>query len=774
MTIPLPFTASIFEFSPPLADWPVGLQVAVALLAIALGFAVLIALYRFEMRRIARPFAYALFALRALLVFTVLFAVLFDPQIVKLRKENVPGRVLLAVDTSESMGMIDIERGETLPRIEIANRIVQSLNAELRKKHIVEIVGFDQTLEANHTTAANGQASDFKLPLMRAGDIASDSTSRLVGVVLLSDGRHNWGSPPNAKAHELSARGVPIFPVVMAPDDPPSDVAITEAIAQASTVFQGTTVPIEVAVRATRWPKGTIRVSLELPPNEKGERPAPMIEMIQHPGDDATYRVQLRAKLDRPGPQSLTVKAESQSAPDRFPSNNKRTLRVNAVKERARILLIDGEARWEFHYLHTALGRDPNMEVRSVVFRQPRVTNASDDDVRKFGIPSQRMPTDAEALSAYDCIILGDVEPEQFGLNERERLEKYVAESGGTLVFVAGKRAMPLAFGAENDPIRRLLPIRNPTVWSEKLGFRLTPTPEGSKSWFLQIASTRGESQSLWEQFPPHYWAVTGEPKAGAEVLASADSKPILVRQSFGFGRVLYLGIDSTWRWRYKVGDRYHHRFWGQVAQWAASDRLLPTSNPAGTIRFGTREPTFKPGQPVEIVVRSSEAIPPLPVAALKGARIIQRAEKPGEAEKVVSILPLVAPEGRPHELAGTANDLAPGRYRIELEIPEWAEQLLDHSGKRLSSDFEVLPLEGEEMLELSANRALLNELAKITDGRVYEPSQIKELTELLLSQSAVVEHRTVQPLRSSWWAFTAILLLLCCEWGVRKWAGLP
>jgi len=91
-----------------------------------------------------------------------------------------------------------------------------------------------------------------------------------------------------------------------------------------------------------------------------------------------------------------------------------------------------------------------------------------------------------------------------------------------------------------------------------------------------------------------------------------------------------------------------------------------------------------------------------------------------------------------------------------------------------LSSDFEVLPLEGEEMLELSANRALLNELAKITDGRVYEPSQIKELTELLLSQSAVVEHRTVQPLRSSWWAFTAILLLLCCEWGVRKWAGLP
>lgn len=173
----------------------------------------------------------------------------------------------------------------------------------------------------------------------------------------------------------------------------------------------------------------------------------------------------------------------------------------------------------------------------------------------------------------------------------------------------------------------------------------------------------------------------------------------------------------------------------------------------------------------MEIVVRSTDAIPPLPAGALKGARIIERSS---EGEKLVTAIPLLPTEGRPLELRATANDLPPGRYRIELEIPAWAEQLLDGTGKRLGSDFEVLPFDGEETLELSSNRPFLNELAAATNGRVFEPGELKELTDILLSRSAEVEHRTVRPLRSSWWNFAGIVLLLCCEWGLRKWAGLP
>jgi hypothetical protein len=220
----------------------------------------------------------------------------------------------------------------------------------------------------------------------------------------------------------------------------------------------------------------------------------------------------------------------------------------------------------------------------------------------------------------------------------RERIEKYVAESGGTLVILAGKRSMPLSYsGQDGDPLRKLLPIKSPKVVGAEEGFILSMTQEGERAWFLAMGDSPTESKRAWDRFPPHYWAVVGVPKDGAEVLASVPGNPkengAIVRQNYGFGRVLYVGIDSTWRWRFKEGDYYHHRFWGQVAQWAASDRLLPTSNADGTIRFGTREPAYASGQDVEVVVRAAESLKKLGPGAIKGARIVRLPDKLGAAE---------------------------------------------------------------------------------------------------------------------------------------------
>ena len=58
------------------------------------------------------------------------------------------------------------------------------------------------------------------------------------------------------------------------------------------------------------------------------------------------------------------------------------------------------------------------------------------------------------------------------------------------------------------------------------------------------------------------------------------------MRQNYGLGRVLFVGIDSTWRWRYRTGDLYHHTFWGDTIHWAAADKSLGTGN--DFVRFGT------------------------------------------------------------------------------------------------------------------------------------------------------------------------------------------
>jgi hypothetical protein len=336
-----------------------------------------------------------------------------------------------------------------------------------------------------------------------------------------------------------------------------------------------------------------------------------------------------------------------------------------------------------------------------------------------------------------------------------------------------------VAYQDDASPLRKLLPITAPAEYQEKNGFHLTVSPDGQRSWFLQLGDTAALTRMVWEGLPPHYWAITGKLKDGAEVLAEANGVPIIARHNYGFGRVLYVGVDSTWRWRFKVGDKYHHKFWGQVAQWAASDRLLPAQNPAGTIRFGTREPAFRSGQEVEVLARGTEAVKKLGPNSLKGARMIRLPGKEGEAEEPVGLTPLQQPDNRPRDVTGKIRDLTPGRYAIELEIPDWADQLLGPVGadgrqSKLRSTFEVLPPDNEEVVELSADLQLLEDLAAGSGGKVYQPDQVNELIKQLRSKAATVDTRTEHPARKSWLALILVLTLLAAEWGLRKWAGLP
>ena len=50
---------------------------------------------------------------------------------------------------------------------------------------------------------------------------------------------------------------------------------------------------------------------------------------------------------------------------------------------------------------------------------------------------------------------------------------------------------------------------------------------------------------------------------------------PLLVTQTFGAGKVLFMGTDGAWRWRKGVEDKYHYRFWGQVVRWMAYQRNM-------------------------------------------------------------------------------------------------------------------------------------------------------------------------------------------------------
>ncbi len=885
--INLPLTDWSLLLSPRWSDLETPVQIALLTLLGLVPVALVLWLYRYEMRLVRRTTAGLLLCLRLLAIALLWFVVSMEPVLARSTSEEVPGRILIAIDHSASTTIADPQRGkldklhlaralnlridgaptdaqldawirhyrekgetteppwftpdeapdadarqrlsaerralhdrlctaaDKLTRADVARRLLADEGASLLKaitaKHKVELAAFDREVweikpeqlgEPFDSARPGAMFTDLRAPLMHALESPGLARQRTVGVVLLTDGQHNGPRSPVEKAQELGKLRVPVYPVALGARKAPPDVAVLEVKAP-SNVFKDVDASVEARFKVSGLPAQEILVELH---QGKGPPAEEHVKRVQHDGTDRVYSVPFQVRMDQAGTHALEVKVRPtlKDPPEINAENNARKAVVRVNADRAKVLLIDGEARWEYHYLASALRRDEGVKSDSVVFVQPRVGRIPEAELEKIGNPRLILPRPAEKddedpLVKYDCIVLGDVAPEQMPLEDRRRLEKYVADRGGTLVLLAGKRHMPLAYrsdgGEEDDPIVKMLPVEKPRAVSPVEGFAVTLTHEGRLTSFLQMDKTPQESDRRWAEFPRHYWGLVGRLKPGALALAyiaqdqrskeaANDEKKdsleraqaLIVRQHYGFGRVLLVGLDSTWRWRYKTGDAYHHRFWGQVMRWAASDKLLPAGN--DLVRYGSREPVYRQGQEVEVMVRLEEGAPPLPPGTLAAVRVY-RQQADGK-EEPAALVELTRNERQPRLLGGTVRDLPPGQYRVELHIPALADALKepDPEKQQRRDVFTVLPGEGGELVELATNWALLESLALASKGKVIAPEDVGRLAELLTSQVETRERRDEQKLWQDaplvWVTLGVVLLLLSVEWVGRKLAGLP
>jgi hypothetical protein len=879
LRIPWPNSDASLLLTPRWGELAAYLQVSLLAALCLLPVLLILWLYTHELKLVSKVTATGLLMMRLTVLFLILFLVLLQPVAASEHTDKIPGRVLIAVDRSDSIGVTDPQRPpldklrlaralklwdnpdtqarieewvrayeaggspkwvrddefpndperrrvtandrqalhdrvcgqvDALTRGDVAKRLlapdgVKLLDA-ISARHHVEVIGFaqdawdskpdqldelfkpPQPADAGKPGQRASAFTDLRLPLEQGLKRSGQEQGKILGVVVLTDGQHNWGASPVKKAIELGEHQMPVYPVALGARQAPPDVALV-GITAPPAVFKDVDAPVEARYKVTGLPAQEITVELQRPGQP------PLVEKIKHDGTDRYYTVRFQARLEQVGSQTLTVTAKPVKGETRE-DNNGRPVVINVADDKAKVLLIDGEARWEYHYLATALERDRTMQVKSVVFDQPRLGTLPEEELVKIGNPARTLPNEPDAFASYDCIILGDTAPDQLTPADRTRLEKYVADRGGTLVLLAGKRSMPLAFGdggkplAEQDPILRLLPVEGPHAVSPVNGFPVTLTEEGKLASFLQMDPEADKSLTRWAELPRHYWGVVGRAKPGATTLAWFDDgkevkkedraehekdNALVVRQNYGFGRVLFVGLDSTWRWRYRIGDLYHHRFWGQSIRWAASDKPLVAGN--DSVRFGTREPVYRQGQDIDVTVRLADEVQPPAPGSTAGARILKPDGNGGET--AVAVVPVAAKEAQPRVLEGKVRDLPPGQYQIELAIPELADKLQGKPGpdgkpERLRASFTVTQPDGEEMVELATNWPLLEDVAGKSGGKVFTPETAGELVELLKAQGTSHTERWEFPLWQSWFTFALAVLVLTVEWVARKMAGLP
>src|ERR1043166_3883374 len=358
MRFPLGGDDTYLILSPRWADLGAGWQIALFALLLALPLALIVWLYRYELHLTRRLHAIGLLGVRVLLLASLWAVVVVQPTVSHFESERVPSRVAIAVDLSESMDVADTQRttaeadglarvlgggkgdGASWSRKEIVRRLLTGdgldLVGRLSRYHDVGIAGFHESRWSAEPTApgtlftgeaTKGRGTDLRQAMLQQGN--SDAAP-LRGIVLLTDARHNHGPVPLDLAKQLGTLGIPVYPVAIGSERPPPDLLLADVQAPGK-VFKGTTLPVQVRVKAMHLPAQELTVELSVPGQPaKAEHK----QTIKHVGGDATYELPFKLPMDAAGTQVLTAKVRGSLGKEITLENNERAKVVRVAEDK--------------------------------------------------------------------------------------------------------------------------------------------------------------------------------------------------------------------------------------------------------------------------------------------------------------------------------------------------------------------------------------------------------------------------------------------------------
>ncbi len=590
--------------------------------------------------------------------------------------------------------------------------------------------------------------TDMHAPLTEA----ATQLENLLGVVLLTDGDWNQGPPPVEAAARFRLKNVPVIGVPVGSATQLPDVELTSLDAPT----------FGVAGKAVRVPF-TIESSL---PREY----VTIVTLKASDGSEVSKEVRVApqgrtsdAILWRPaelGDYTVTLDVPLHSD-ETILDNNSREAPIAIREEKLNVLLIESFPRWEYRYLRNALSRDPGVEVACLLFHPglSKVGGGSKDYIKSF-------PDGLDELSKFDVVFLGDVglDDGQLTSEQCRLLAGLVEQQASGLVFLPGWHGRQ--FSLLETELSKLYPVAldesQTGGWGSRLPNHFALTALGRRSLLTKLADTQDENSEVWESLPGFQWyAPVLRSKAGTDVLCvhkDATNRfgrlPLLVTQTYGAGKVLFMGTDGAWRWRKGVEDRYHYRFWGQVVRWMAYQRNMAEGSDMRLF--------YTPDQPQ---VRQT---------CVLRANVMESSGEP--LSKGAVLARILAPSGAAKTLRFTSTGEEWGAFsaRFTPEEPGTHEVML--SSDATDSTLETtLFVQGSEVEPVGqpARPEVLEEIARVTGGQVLEVDQTDQIVNYLASlpdPPPMVRRLQVwnQPL-----VVGCVILLLGLFWVARKVVGL-
>ena len=685
--------------------------------------------------------------IRLVVIAMIAFSLLKPELITVTSKRNEPEVVILA-DVSKSMQTQDLvlvnDDGDiTVKRSEWVKTLLESrFYSPIEKRFKVTVTRFAVSLKDE------GELDPLGTDINNALSQSVEQHKNLRAVILLSDGAWNSGGSPVAASAKLRADSIPVFPVATGSPKYLPDVILNKVKVPAfCLVNEKISIPFQIENRMDKQIDTVITLR-----SDYGSENSKKITVLPR----EKYQDSLLWHPKKTGVYNLTMEIPVQPG-EVIKDNNAFSFSINVKRENIKVLVVDSLPRWEYRYLLNALRRDPGVTVNSILFHPEIGIGGGKGYLKQF--------PDKKLLSSYDVIFLGDV-----GVGDKELTKENLHDISGVveylgtgLVFLPGYRGRELSLiGTELEQLNPVIPD------PEKVHGIVNDVPShldltglGRGHFLLMLADSPERNSMIWKYLPGFTWnAAVLKAAPGSEVLAvhagvrsSSGRMPLVAIRPYGQGNVLFMGIDSAWKWRKGVEDKYHYRYWGQVVRWMAHKRHLAENS--GIRCFSVPE-TPEVGNTVFLFASIYDRL----------NQPVENAEVKVEARqgKKKFSFSMIAGKGEWGVYKGSFTADASGVYDLKITCPQNSSELnmKINVGKTL-----------KEHIGKPINLKALQEIANITGGEVYMPEKVNRILKRIESLPVNVEIKHRLPLWAQWWWAAVIIFLLSFLWILRKTFGL-
>jgi hypothetical protein len=734
-------------------------------------------------------------AVSRILVLALIVATLLEPTAVRTELQTRVRSLPVLLDISESMSMKDqrkrpgdiVEAAAALGMVSLedegeAERLVTGLDTKQRQaiasssrldlgqaaltnsgKAIFDSLGESMDLSYHLFGQSPRLVSDQDLKDLKATEPGTSIASSLedvsnsgglppAAIVLLTDGIDNASAQRSeAVLQDLGARGIPVYAVPLGLADP-DDVAIRNIVMQ-EVAFSGDSVPVRVHLESRGYERRTARLAVSLNGRRVTQKTIRFTGGLQF--EDIDFRVDVYEK----GAAQIAITVEPFDDEVSIANNSvERSIRV--VNEKINVLYIEGNARWEFRYLHAILKRDPRINATFIASNMgPELARNSPEHIERF-------PVKRDEAFKYDLVILGDVDADFFTPEELGLLEELIRDRGGSLLVLCGPMHTPASY--VDTPVETMLPVRFAAdeKW-EEVSDSVFPvlTPEGRNSMVMTLENDKAENDRTWSRVAPldHLPPLLG-PKQGATVLAalsdensSSQRYPLVAWQRYGTGKCLSIATDRLWRLRFKTGDKYHWRVWSQCIQFMTLSRLMGEHK---RIRLETDRSIYPLDDQSRIYahVLDDEFEP----VVQSGFEVVVAGPDDNEVEQRIKLQP---DRSHPGLYEGYFTPPAAGRYRIEAN-----DEDKDVSN---TTEFQVADFR-KELTDTNMRSDHLERIAELTGGAKLSVRDLPQLQSLINTDPVTTTVRSERPLWDNSLIVFLLVGLLGAEWIIRRRHDLP